>query len=336
MARSALRLEEEPMPWFDLPEEQLREYRTTTAEPAELDRWWRERLDQARAAAREPALTRYEADTYGPVEVYDTEFSGAGGDRIRAWYLRPADGPDGPARVVVKFIGYGGGRGRPAEHALLPALGYTLLVMDTRGQGGRWSTGATGDHADGWHAGPENANVMTRGIARPEDYYYTRLFTDAVRAVETACALTGAERVAVTGASQGGGLALAAAALVPERVAVCHADVPFLCDIQRAITLAPHAPYTEVPEFLAHQVDLVPAALDTLRYVDCALLARRITAQCLLSVGLMDIICPPSTVFAAYNEITAGKDIGVHPFTGHVVPAVHVERQLRHLREFLR
>jgi len=316
------------MPWYDLPEEQLKDYRTGTPEPADLDRWWGERLDQARALARDPVLTRYEAGTYAPVEVYDTEFSGAGGDRIRAWFLRPAGGPRASAPVAVKFIGYGGGRGRPSEHALLPALGYALLVMDTRGQGGRWSTGATGDHADGWHAGPENAAVMTRGIARPEDYYYTRLFTDAVRAVETACAVTGAARVAVTGVSQGGGLSLAAAALVPERVAVCHADVPFLCDIQRAITLAPQAPYTEVPEFLAHQVDLVPAALDTLRYVDCALLARRITAQCLLSVGLMDGICPPSTVFAAYNEITAGKDIAV--------PAAHVERQLRHLREFLR
>ena len=335
MARSALRLEEEPMPWYDLPEEQLKDYRTDTPEPAELDRWWRERLDEARAAAREPVLTRYEAGTYAPVEVYDTEFSGAGGDRIRAWYLRPP-GAHGQTPVVVKFIGYGGGRGMPAEHALLPALGYALLVMDTRGQGGRWSTGATGDHADGWHAGPEYSAVMTRGIARPEDYYYTRLFTDAVRAVETACALTGAARVAVTGVSQGGGLSLAAAALVPDRVAVCHADVPFLCDIQRAITLAPQAPYTEVPEFLAHQVDLVAAALDTLRYVDCALLARRITARCLLSVGLMDGICPPSTVFAAYNEITAGKDISVHPFTGHAVPEAHVERQLRHLREFLR
>jgi cephalosporin-C deacetylase len=321
------------MPWYDLPAEQLKDYRTGTQEPAGLDRWWQGRLDEARAVVTEPALTRYEAGAYAPLEVYDAEFSGAGGDRIRAWYLRPAGGPQ--AGTVVKFIGYGGGRGRPADHVLLPALGYALLVMDTRGQGGRWSTGATGDHADGWHAGPENANVMTRGIARPEDYYYTRLFTDAVRAVETACALTGAERLAVTGASQGGGLALAAAALVPQRVAVCHADVPFLCDIQRGITLAPEAPYTEVPEFLAQQVDLVPAALDTLRYVDCALLARRITARCLLSAGLMDTICPPSTVFAAYNEITAGKEIAVHPFTGHDVPGAHVERQLRHLREFL-
>ncbi len=322
------------MPWFDLPLEQLRQYRTETEEPPELDNWWQLRLAQARTQTREPGLTRYEADIYAPVEVYDAEFSGAGGDRIRAWYLRPA-GADGRTPVVVKFIGYGGGRGLPIEHALLPALGYSVFVMDTRGQGGRWTTGDTGDHPGGQPGGPENAQVMTRGIGRPEDYYYTRLFTDAAMAVDAARELTGAPQVAVSGSSQGGGLALAAAALVPDQVAVCHADVPFLCDIQRAITLAPGAPYTEVPEFLAHQLELIPAALDTLRYVDCALLARRITARCLLSVGLMDTICPPSTVFAAYNEITAGKDISVHPFTGHEVPAAHVERQLRHLRDSL-
>ena len=130
MAISALRLEEEPMPWYDLPAEQLEDYRTETAEPADLDRWWQLRLDEARAAAREPALTRYEAGTYGPVEVYDAEFSGAGGDRIRAWYMHRAGGPE--QGTAVRFIGYGGGRGRPAEHMLLPALGYALLVMDTR------------------------------------------------------------------------------------------------------------------------------------------------------------------------------------------------------------
>jgi len=157
------------MPWFDLPLDQLREYRTDTAEPPDLDVWWRLRLDEARAAASPPTLTRHEADIYAPVEVYDTEFSGAGGDRIRAWYLRPADA-DGHTPVVVKFIGYGGGRGMAAEHALLPALGYAVFVMDTRGQGGRWTTGATGDRQGDPAAGPENAQVMTRGIAQPEGY----------------------------------------------------------------------------------------------------------------------------------------------------------------------
>ena len=50
------------MPWFDLPLDQLRDYRTDTVEPPDLDPWWRRRLDEARAAARrvpelEPGFT---------------------------------------------------------------------------------------------------------------------------------------------------------------------------------------------------------------------------------------------------------------------------------------
>jgi len=316
------------MPWYDMPLERLREYRTQTAEPEGLDEWWAKRLERARARAESAAFTPHEPDVYRPFQVFDVEFSGSGGDPIRAWYLKPAGEA---SKIAVKFIGYGGGRGAPAEHMLLPALGYGVFVMDSRGQGGRWTYGATGDGA----AGPENSQVMSRGITTPEDYYYTRLFIDAARAVDVALEMSGGAPVAVSGASQGGGLALAAAALHRDKVAVCHADLPFLCDIQRAITLAPHAPYTEIPEFLAENVTLVDAALDTLRYVDCALLARRITAASLLSVGLMDDICPPSTVFAAYNEITADKDIAVYPYSGHSVPRAHAERQLRHLREHL-
>ena len=330
------------MPWYDLPVEQLREYRTSTREPDGLDDWWARRIEAARALARPPVRTPHQPRLYDPVEVYDVEFSGGGGDRVRAWYLRPRDAPSAP--MVVKFIGYGGGRGTPTEHVLLPALGYALLVMDSRGQGGRWTSGATPDGATG--TGPENSLVMTRGITSPDDYYYTRMFTDAVRAVDTALELAataaaggtgagGAPGIAVTGGSQGGALALAAAALRPDAVRVCHADVPFLCDIQRAITLAPRPPYTEVPEFLANNIGLIEPALNTLRYVDCALLARRITASTLMSVGLMDDICPPSTVFAAYNEIAADKEIAVLPYSGHAWPTAHTERQLAHLREHL-
>jgi cephalosporin-C deacetylase len=314
------------MPWYDMPLERLREYRTQTPEPDGLDDWWAERLAQAREKARPATFTPHEPDVYHPFPVDDVEFSGSGGDPVRGWYIRPAGGT---GKIVVKFIGYGGGRGAPAEHLLLPALGYAVLVMDSRGQGGRWTYGVTGDGA----VGPENSLVMSRGITSPEDYYYTRMFTDAALAVDVALALSDGEPIAVSGQSQGGGLALAAAALHRDKVALCHADVPFLCDIQRAITLAPHAPYTEIPEFLAENVALIDSALNTLRYIDCALLARRITASSLLSVGLMDIICPPSTVFAAYNEITADKDIAVYPYSGHSVPRAHAERQLRHMKE---
>jgi len=313
------------MPWYDMPLERLREYRTSTPEPAGLDDWWAKRLDNARAQAQPATFTPYEPDVYRPFEIFDVEFSGAGGDPVKAWYIKPA-GKENPP-IVVKFIGYGGGRGAPSEHVLLPSLGYAVLVMDSRGQGGRWTYGATPDGG----SGPENSLVMTRGITTPEDYYYTRMFTDAALAVDLALELAapGGAKVGVTGGSQGGGLALASAALHGDKVSLCHADVPFLCDIQRAITLAPRAPYTEIPDFLAENVALIDTTLNTLRYIDCALLARRITAPTLVSVGLMDDICPPSTVFAAYNAIEASKDIWVATFGSHETPIAHQERQLK-------
>jgi cephalosporin-C deacetylase len=324
------------MPWFDLPEEQLRTYRTTTPEPDDLDQWWAARLEEARSEARETTLERHQPETYGALPVWDVEFSGGRGDRIRGWYLRPAGSGDAPLPLVVTYIGYGGGRSVPSDHLGLAALGFANLVMDTRGQGGRWSTGAT---PDGTTSGTfaERSEVMTRGITRPEDYYYTRLYVDAVRALEVAAELPGVDpdRVGVTGGSQGGGLALAAAALAPSRVKVCAADVPFLCDIRRAITLTEEYPYAEVADFLANHLDLVDTALDTLRYIDNALLASRITAETSIVVGLMDQVCPPSTVFAAYNAINAPKRIEVNPFGIHAHSSQHDERKLRFLRERL-
>jgi cephalosporin-C deacetylase len=204
--------------------------------------------------------------------------------------------------------------------------------MDTRAQGGTWSAGHTADPGAG-SSGAEHPGVMTRGISDPETYYYRRLYVDAVRAVETAAALPSVDagRIAVAGASQGGALALAAAALVPAAVRACHADVPFLCDVGRAMEIAIDPPYTELVTYLGLHPELEAAALRTLGYVDNAVLASRITATTTVAVGLRDTITPPSTVFAAYNAIEAPKEIVVLPYSGHALPTSHAERQLADL-----
>jgi cephalosporin-C deacetylase len=46
-------------------------------------------------------------------------------------------------------------------------------------------------------------------------------------------------------------------------------------------------------------------------------MAKRAKAKALFSVGLMDDICPPSTVYAAYNHYGAAKDIRIYEFNNH-------------------
>jgi cephalosporin-C deacetylase len=178
---------------------------------------------------------------------------------------------------------------------------------------------------------------MTRGITDPAHYYYRRVFTDAVRAVEAVRAHDAVDpaRVAVTGGSQGGGISLAVAALVPGLAAVMP-DVPFLCDFPRGTTLTDKLPYAEIARYLKAHRDHVGQAYRTLSYFDGAVLARQATAPALFSVALMDETCPPSTVFAAYNHYAGGKDIRVYPYNDHEGgEGFHTAEQLRWLAGLL-
>lgn len=290
-------------------------YRPQVREPSDFDEFWATTLDQARRAGGEVVLERVKTPLT-LVDAFDVTFPGFGGEPVKAWLLLPAHA-SGPLPAVVEYNGYGGGRGLPFERLGWVASGYAYFLMDTRGQGSAWGSG--GATPDPHGTGPSVPGFMTRGIEAPEDYFYRRVYTDAVRAIDAVRALASVdpERISVCGGSQGGGIALAVAGLADGLAAVLT-DVPFLCHFERAVGLTDRDPYHEIVRYLSVHRHAEERVFDTLSYFDGLNFATRASAPALFSAGLLDPVCPPSTVFAAFNHYRASdKTIEVYAHNEH-------------------
>ena len=281
------------MPLFDLPLSELESYAPEIPIPTDLVPFWTDTL--AEACSHDLALTRTPYDNkLALIETDDVTFAGFGGTPVKAWLHRPA-GASGPLPTVVQYHGYSGGRGFPHATTTWAQAGYAHLVMDTRGQG--WSAGGPSGTPD-WAptAGLNHTpGFMTSGITDPQDYYYRRVYTDAVRLLDAARALpeVDPDKIIVAGGSQGGGITIAAAALAAMSgipLVGSAPDVPFLCHFRRAVGLTDRLPYGEITQYLAAWRDHADQAYATLAYFDGAVLGRLASAPTLFSVALMDAV----------------------------------------------
>jgi cephalosporin-C deacetylase len=75
--------------------------------------------------------------------------------------------------------------------------------------------------------------------------------------------------------------------------------------------------YQEIVEFCKTHRQRIEQVFETLSYFDGVHFAARATGRALFSVGLMDPVCPPSTVFAAFNHYGGEKDIRVWEYNMH-------------------
>lgn len=303
---------------FDLDWEELQTYQGINPKPADHGAFWEATLAELEGVAANVKLTP--ADFCAPfADCFHMTFTGLGGASLYAKVVRPINQTE-PGPAVVMFHGYSWHSGSWLDKLPYAAAGITVVAFDCRGQGGR-------SHDNGEVRGNTLNGHIVRGLTdaldgRPEQLYYRQTFADTAHVARLTMGFDFVDetRVGVTGASQGGALAVACAALVPE-IKFAAPIYPFLADYQRVweIDLAADA-YGELTEWFRRfdpQHKRSAEVFTQLGYVDIQHLASKIQAETVWYIGLSDKICPPSSQFAAYNKIEAPKRLEVYPDFAH-------------------
>jgi cephalosporin-C deacetylase len=299
---------------FEMPMHELVRYRGRNPAPSDLDAYWSAALAELERTRPEVGLEP-NAFPAGFADCFDLWFTGVGGARVHAKYVRPRT-DEGPHPALLHFHGYSMRSPDWARMLGWVGRGYSVAALDCRGQGG------LSEDPGGVRGNTLNGHIIRGLDDAPEKLYYRQVFLDCARLAQVVMAFDEVDegRVGATGASQGGGLTLACAALEP-RVRLAAPIYPFLTDYQRVweMDLAVRA-YQELQDYFRrfdprHEREL--EVFTRLGYVDVQHLAGRIRGDVLMITGLMDTVCPPSTQFAAFNRISAPKRHVLYPDFQH-------------------
>ncbi len=306
------------MPQLDLPLEQLHKYVGRNPKPAAFEAFWDASLAEMRALDPQIELKRHEISAPF-AQCFDLTFTGTGGARVYAKYLRPAKS-DRPAPAILNFHGYSGASDSNWSGYLgYVARGFCVAALDCRGQGGR------SNDVGGTSGTTINGHII-RGLddaldGKPENLYYRHVFLDTALLARIVGGFEEVDpnRLGAQGGSQGGALALACAALAPIKRAA--ATYPFLCDYQRVWEMDQAAnAYAELKTYFRNhdpRHERETEIFTALGHIDVQHLMPRVKSEILMATGLMDAVCPPSTQFAAYNKISAPKNVLIYPDFGH-------------------
>jgi cephalosporin-C deacetylase len=305
------------MPLIDKPLSELWTYQGINPRPDDFDAYWDDAL--AEMAAVDPQIELRPASFQVPfAECFDLFFTGVGGSRIHAKYLRPKrpSGAREPRPAVLQFHGYSGDCGDWNDKLGYVGLGFSVAALDCRGQGG------ISEDLGGVRGNTFKGQIIRGLDDDPRKFTFRQIFLDTAQMGKIVSSFEEVDpaRLGAMGGSQGGALTLACAALLPElkMAAPCF---PFLCDYQRVweMDLA-EAAYEEMRTYFRRYDPLHSREREIftkLGYIDVQHLAPRIRASIMMGCGLMDKICPPSSQFAAYNKITSEKEIVIYPDFGH-------------------
>jgi cephalosporin-C deacetylase len=272
--------------------------------PDDFDAFWSKQKQKLAAMPMNPRLTPVATKTATNVECFDVQLDCAGTAPVSGYYARPQGAKKKSLPIILLVQGAGVHSSSLANAATWCTKG--LLAMDINAHGipnGKpeqfykdLEQGALKDYP---HAGRESR----------ETCYFLGMFLRAIRAIDflTAQPEWDGKTVIVYGSSQGGFQAFAAAGL-DGRVTYIAAGVPAGCDH----TGAKANRISGWPKLVPNGADGKPdeRVLQAARYFDNVNFAARTRAKgAFVTVGFIDLTCPATSVYAAYNSLPIPKQI---------------------------
>ncbi len=274
--------------------------------PKDFDRYWAEALKKARGNALSPTKKLLPDRCTEQDNVYEVSFVNDNpGSRIYGILSVPVNPGKYPALLRVPGAGcrpYGGDTYTEDGKCIVLEIGiHGIPVTMPQTVYDRLLGGALNNY---WDVNIDN----------PDKNYYHRVVTGAVRAVDYIASLPewDGQTLGVTGASQGGFLSLAVAAL-DKRVTFLAAVHDAMCDYEAEL----HDVAGGWPHYFYHQGNVDQKKIEGARYYDGVNFARRVTVPCWFSFGYNDETVPPTSSYGTYNIVKAPKKLSVYQMTGH-------------------
>jgi cephalosporin-C deacetylase-like acetyl esterase len=277
----------------------------TVKDTADFDAFWTKAIEDARKINLDPKITLMPERCTSDVNVYHISFQNdAFSSRIYGILAVPKK--PGKYAAILKVPGAGI---RPySGDVRLASAGFITLEIGIHGIPVNLDPQVYMDLNGGSLAGYWSIRLNDKNT-----HYYKRVYTGCVRAVDfiyTLAEFNGAD-IAVTGGSQGGALTIITTAL-DNRIKFAAAIYPALCDATGYLNKRaggwPHYFKNTEPK---------PGELETISYYDVVNFARRVKVPGYYTWGFNDLTCPPTSMYSAYNVITAPKELHLFLETGH-------------------
>lgn len=276
----------------------------TVKDPADFDSFWSNAIAEARKLSLDPKMTLMPERCTSDANVYHVSFQNeVPGSRIYGMLAVPKKPGKYPAILRVPGAGI-----RPyAGDSRTAGQGFITLEIGIHGIPVILEQQVYNDLAAGALASYMSVKMNDRNT-----HYYKRVYLGCVRAIDFIYTLPEFNGdAAVTGGSQGGALTIVTAGL-DKRIKYAAALYPALCDhtgyLNKRAGGWPHYFKNAAPK---------PGEVETLQYYDVVNFARRVTVPGFYTWGFNDLTCPPTSMYSAYNVITAPKQLEIFQETGH-------------------